>query len=100
MIGRFASRLLTLALPWAPASAQTFGPPVPGSGSHSILWSLVAFAAVGGFAWYIFRSGNRCSACGRRHALEPTWEKNDDGDEQWRCRHCGDITWKSDPFRR
>jgi uncharacterized protein with PIN domain len=67
--------------------------------SGGTLLTLVALAVMVAFTWFIFRSGSRCPSCGKRHALEPTWEKNDRGDEQWRCRNCGHISWKEDPFR-
>jgi uncharacterized protein with PIN domain len=67
---------------------------------NGFLWSIAAFLVAGGFTWFIFRSGNKCSACGKRHALVPTWEMNNRGEEQWRCSHCGNISWKEDPFRK
>jgi len=97
--GRRLAYGLALGFLVSPASAQLLTPPSSTDGSDGILWSLVALVVMGGFTWFIFRSGSRCSACGKRHALEPTWEKNDRGDEQWRCRHCGNISWKEDPFR-
>ena len=99
-IGRRLFHILALSLPAFSVAAQLPGAPSTADDSNSILWTIVALAVVGGFTWFIFRSGSKCSACGKRHALEPTWEKNDRGEEQWRCRNCGDISWKEDAFRK
>lgn len=99
LFGRRPISALALGTFTFSASAQLLNGPPSAGDSKGFLWTVVALAAVVGFTWFIFRTGSRCEACGKRHALEPTWEKNDRGDEQWRCRHCGNISWKEDPFR-